>query len=229
MCTVCGCSPRTLENKHLIKVEQDILNQNNQQAAKNRNYLNAQGVFSLNLVSSPGAGKTSLLEHTIRELKPEIDFFVIEGDQQTERDAERIRASGAQAYQINTAKVCHLDAAMIDQAIHQLNPNNNAILFIENVGNLVCPAAFDLGENLTVAMLSVTEGDDKPLKYPDIFYAADIVIISKTDLLPYVDFDIESCKHYLKRIKQQQPVITLSVKTGEGLEDWYTLLKQRRL
>ena len=227
MCTVCGCSPNSVEHEKLISIEQDILQYNNQHAAQIRQHLKAKNIYALNFVSSPGAGKTSLLERTITDLKSEINFSVIEGDQQTERDAKRIRQAGAKAQQINTGKGCHLDADMIQQAVNTLSPPHDSILLIENVGNLVCPAAFDLGEHLTVVMLSVTEGDDKPLKYPDIFYAADIVIISKIDLLPYVEFDIEQCKNYLSRIKQHQQILPLSVTSGEGLTAWYELLKSR--
>lgn len=227
MCTVCGCSPNSVEHEKLISIEQDILQYNNQHAAQIRQHLKAKNIYALNFVSSPGAGKTSLLERTITDLKSEINFSVIEGDQQTERDAKRIRQAGAKAQQINTGKGCHLDADMIQQAVNTLSPPHDSILLIENVGNLVCPAAFDLGEHLTVVMLSVTEGDDKPLKYPDIFYAADIVIISKIDLLPYVEFDIEQCKSYLSRIKQHQQILPLSVTSGEGLTAWYELLKSR--
>ena len=227
MCTVCGCSPNSVEHEKLISIEQDILQYNNQHAAQIRQHLKAKNIYALNFVSSPGAGKTSLLERTITDLKSEMMFSVIEGDQQTERDAKRIRQAGAKAQQINTGKGCHLDADMIQQAVNTLSPPHDSILLIENVGNLVCPAAFDLGEHLTVVMLSVTEGDDKPLKYPDIFYAADIVIISKIDLLPYVEFDIEQCKSYLSRIKQHQQILPLSVTSGEGLTAWYELLKSR--
>ena len=227
MCTVCGCSPNSVEHEKLISIEQDILQYNNQHAAQIRQHLKAKNIYALNFVSSPGSGKTSLLERTITDLKSEINFSVIEGDQQTERDAKRIRQAGAKAQQINTGKGCHLDADMIQQAVNTLSPPHDSILLIENVGNLVCPAAFDLGEHLTVVMLSVTEGDDKPLKYPDIFYAADIVIISKIDLLPYVEFDIEQCKNYLSRIKQHQQILPLSVTSGEGLTAWYELLKSR--
>ena len=227
MCTVCGCSPNSVEHEKLISIEQDILQYNNQHAAQIRQHLKAKNIYALNFVSSPGSGKTSLLERTITDLKSEINFSVIEGDQQTERDAKRIRQAGAKAQQINTGKGCHLDADMIQQAVNTLSPPHDSILLIENVGNLVCPAAFDLGEHLTVVMLSVTEGDDKPLKYPDIFYAADIVIISKIDLLPYVEFDIEQCKSYLSRIKQHQQILPLSVTSGEGLTAWYELLKSR--
>ena len=227
MCTVCGCNANSTKDEKLISIEQDILHHNNQHAAQVRQHLDTKNIYALNFVSSPGAGKTTLLERTISDLKSEIVFSVIEGDQQTERDAQRIRQAGAKAQQINTGKGCHLDANMIQQAIETLSPPNDSMLLIENVGNLVCPAAFDLGEHHTVVILSVTEGDDKPLKYPDIFYAADIVIISKIDLLPYVEFDIEQCKSYLNRIKHHQQVLPLSATSGEGLAAWYDFLKNR--
>jgi len=225
MCTVCGCSS-TKENSRLITIEQDILSNNNHRATENRRQLQAKNIFTLNLVSSPGTGKTSLLVRTLNDLKNDLDFFVIEGDQQSQRDADRIRATGVHAEQINTGKGCHLDASMIEDALQRLPIKNDAILFIENVGNLICPAAFDLGEDITVAMLSVTEGDDKPLKYPDIFQAADIVIITKIDLLPHVDFDMASCAENIKQINNRATLIELSSKTGEGLQPWYQLLQQ---
>ena len=184
-----------------VAIEEDILGRNNAVAAKNRALLAARRILALNLVSSPGSGKTELLSATLKRLleqsgpKP----LVIEGDQETANDADRIRSTGARAVQINTGKGCHLDAAMIERALEVLDPEPESILFIENVGNLVCPAEFDLGEAHKVALLSVTEGEDKPLKYPDMFRAADLVLITKVDLLPYLRFDVEKCEAYAKK------------------------------
>ena len=177
-----------LPMKTLIELEKDILSKNNMLAERNRGYLEAKNVLALNLVSSPGSGKTTLLERTIQDLKNELDFFVIEGDQQTSNDADRIFATGAPVVQINTGKGCHLESEMVNKAIKKLQPSENGILMIENVGNLVCPALFDLGEGSRVIIMSVTEGDDKPIKYPDMFYSSQLCIINMIDLLPYVQF-----------------------------------------
>jgi len=181
-------------------------------------------VFSLNIVSSPGSGKTSILEKTIRDLISTYKFFVIEGDQQTTRDADRIERSGAAAIQINTGTGCHLDAKMIHLALKKMEPDNHSILFIENVGNLVCPALFDLGEQKRVLVISVTEGDDKPLKYPYMFQSADLCIINKTDLLPYVDFNVENAMNYARQLNPDIEFILMSAKTGEGMTEWYDWL-----
>jgi len=208
-----------------IKVEQDILSKNNLLAQRNRGYFDAKNISALNLVSSPGSGKTSLLERTIREKNTEMDFFIIEGDQQTMNDAERIQAAGAPVIQVNTGQGCHLDADMINDAVKQLEVNDNSVLFIENVGNLVCPAMFDLGEGKRVVVISVTEGEDKPIKYPAMFSTSDICIINKIDLLPYLDFDIEKLKDYARQVNHHLEFIEVSVKTGEGMEKWYDWLK----
>ena len=208
-----------------IQLEQDILSKNNLLAERNRGYLEAKNIFALNFVSSPGAGKTSLLEQTIQSLKQDMDFYVIEGDQQSMNDAERIESTGAPVVQVNTGSGCHLDAGMVNRAIKNLEIGNNSVLFIENVGNLVCPAMFDLGEAKRVVMISVTEGDDKPLKYPVIFQNADICIINKTDLLPYVQFDMEKTKEYARRINHHLEFFELSVSSGKGMETWYDWLK----
>ncbi len=210
-----------------IEVERDILQKNNNIAKHNRDHLIAQHIFAVNLVSSPGSGKTALLERTLHDLKGEVNFSVIEGDQQTMNDANRIAATGVAAVQINTGKGCHLDADMVHRAIHQLNPKENSVLFIENVGNLVCPAMFDLGENSRVAIISVTEGDDKPIKYPDMFESADLCVINKIDLLPYVNFSIEKAKDYAKRVNPSLQFIELSVTSGEGVSLWYDWLKSK--
>ncbi len=208
-----------------IKVEQDILSKNNLLAERNRGYFDAKSISALNLVSSPGSGKTSLLERTIREKNTEMDFFIIEGDQQTMNDAERIQAAGAPVIQVNTGQGCHLDADMINNAVKQLEVNDNSVLFIENVGNLVCPAMFDLGEGKRVVVISVTEGEDKPIKYPAMFSTSDICIINKIDLLPYLDFDIEKLKDYARQVNHHLEFIEVSVKSGEGMDKWYDWLK----
>jgi len=214
-----------LSQARMVQIEQDILGKNNQYAAANRGYFSEQGLLTLNLVSSPGSGKTSLLTETIGLLKDQLEMAVIEGDQQTTHDADRIRATGVKALQINTGKGCHLDAHQIGHAVGNLKPEAKSILFIENVGNLVCPASFDLGEAHKVAILSVTEGEDKPLKYPDMFHAADLMILNKIDLLPYLDFDLEQCIKYAKQVNPRIKIIQLSAKTGEGMESWIQWIK----
>lgn len=209
----------------MVQIEQDILSKNNRYAAENRQYFTERGMLVLNLVSSPGSGKTTLLTETITRLKDDIAITVIEGDQQTARDADRIRATGVQALQINTGKGCHLDAHRVGHALGTLQPKQRSLLFIENVGNLVCPAAFDLGEAHKVVILSVTEGEDKPIKYPDMFHAANLMILNKTDLLPYLDFDSEQCIQYAKQVNPRIKVLKLSAKTGEGMDNWLRWLK----
>ncbi len=208
------------DHSRTVKLEQDILAKNNAYAAQNRERLAAQGVFALNLVSSPGSGKTTLLVKTIEALKGKLGIAVIEGDQQTSHDAERIRTTGAPAIQINTGKGCHLDAHMVGHALEKLPLADNAVLMIENVGNLVCPAAFDLGEAGKVVILSVTEGEDKPLKYPDMFRAARLMLVNKCDLLPYLQFDVDKAIAYAKRVNPLIEVIRVSATTGEGMADW---------
>jgi hydrogenase nickel incorporation protein HypB len=207
----------------MVQVEQDILAKNNQYAAVNRRHFTEHGIFALNLVSSPGSGKTTLLCATIdafkqRENQPPL--AVIEGDQQTSNDADRIRATGAAAIQINTGKGCHLDAHMVGHALEKLPLADNGLLLIENVGNLVCPAAFDLGEAHKVAILAVTEGEDKPLKYPDMFAAANVMLLNKVDLLPYLKFDVALCIEYARRINPGIRVILTSAVSGEGIAEW---------
>jgi hydrogenase nickel incorporation protein HypB len=214
-----------LSQKRMVQIEQDILAKNNRYAAENRSYFSERGILVLNLVSSPGSGKTTLLTKTIALLKNDLDIAVIEGDQQTARDAERIRATGVPALQINTGKGCHLDAHRVGHALVTLQPKNHSLLFIENVGNLVCPSAFDLGEAHKVVILSVTEGEDKPIKYPDMFHAADLMILNKTDLLPYLDFDSEECIQYAKQVNPRIKILSLSAKTGEGMDSWLRWLK----
>lgn len=209
-----------------LKIEADVLGKNNLLAERNRGYFDAKNIFALNLVSSPGSGKTSLLERTIREAKDRFSFYIIEGDQQTMNDADRIAATGAPVVQINTGNGCHLDAEMVHGAVKKLDIKGNSVLVIENVGNLVCPSLFDLGESKRVVVISVTEGDDKPIKYPTMFHSADICIINKTDLLPYVDFNVERAKEYALRVNHHLEFFELSVKTGEGMEAWYEWLGQ---
>lgn len=213
--------------KRQIDLEQDILLKNNLKAERNRGYFLAKGILALNLVSSPGSGKTTLLERTLTDLKGEFDFYVIEGDQQTSQDADRIDATGVPVVQINTGKGCHLDSQMIESAVQKLNPNPDSVVFIENIGNLVCPAMFDLGEESRVVIISVTEGDDKPLKYPDMFASSDICIINKTDLLPYVNFNCAITMEYARRINRNLEFIELSATTGEGMDQWYHWLKSK--
>jgi hydrogenase nickel incorporation protein HypB len=204
----------------LARIEQDILAKNRGFAEQNRVRLAAAGTLALNLVSSPGAGKTTLLVATISALKAATSVAVIEGDQETSNDADRIRATGVAAIQINTGRGCHLDAHMVGHALDDLPLDPGGILFIENVGNLVCPAGFDLGEAHKVAILSVTEGDDKPLKYPDVFAAADLMILSKIDLLPHVDFDVAACIGHAHAINPAIEVLQLSARTGAGMSGW---------
>lgn len=209
-----------------ISVERDILSKNNAFADANRTRLRAAGIFALNLVSSPGSGKTSLLVRAIADLQDRWPLAVIEGDQQTSRDAERIRAAGAIAIQINTGKGCHLDAHMVGHALDRLALPPGSLLFIENVGNLVCPAAFDLGEAHKVVVLSVTEGDDKPLKYPDMFAAADLMLVNKSDLLPHVEFDMGACLEAARRVNPRIEVLTVSARTGEGVAAFYAWIER---
>ncbi len=214
------------EYERKIAVERDIISKNNLLAERNRGYFEAKGIKVINLVSSPGSGKTSLLERTIRDLKKEISIYVIEGDQQTMNDANRIDATGAPVVQINTGEGCHLDADMVNKALKKLEPADNSLLMIENVGNLVCPALFDLGETFRVVIMSVTEGEDKPVKYPYMFRSSDLCIINKTDLLPYVDFDLNKAKEYARQINPELRIIEISVKTREGIDLWYEWIKR---
>ncbi len=204
----------------MVRIEQDILAKNNSYAAANRRCFADRGIFALNLVSSPGSGKTTLLVRTILALKGGLPLAVIEGDQQTSQDAERIRTTGAQAVQINTGRGCHLDAHMVGHAMEKLELPDAGVLMIENVGNLVCPAAFDLGEAHKVAILSVTEGEDKPIKYPDMFAAASLMLLNKCDLLPYLDFDVDQAIAYARCINPRLEVIRTSATSGEGMDDW---------
>ena len=238
MCAVCGCGQGETKieghhhhhdhdhghghgNTRLVEIEQDILSKNDGYADGNRRRLAALDTLALNLVSSPGAGKTTLLTATIAGLKERLPVAVIEGDQATANDADRIRRAGAPAVQINTGRGCHLDAHMVGHALDELAPAPGGVLFIENVGNLVCPAAFDLGEAHKVAILSVAEGDDKPIKYPDMFAAADLMVLSKIDLLPHVDFDVAACIDHARAVNPAIEVLQVSAKTGAGMADWF--------
>jgi len=215
--------------ERIVQIEQDLLAKNNGYAQANRALFARQGIFALNLVSSPGSGKTTLLIETIKRWQQNGAVAVVEGDQQTSNDADRIRATGAPVVQINTGKGCHLDAHMVGHALEHLQAGHalkhDSLLLIENVGNLVCPAAFDLGEAHKVVILSATEGEDKPLKYPDMFRAADVMLLSKTDLLPYLDFEVDAAIRYAHQVNPAIRVIKLSTKNGEGFDEWMDWLQ----
>ena len=217
-----------MSQSRMVAIEQDILGKNNAYAAANRQRLADLGVLALNLVSSPGSGKTSLLTATLGRLKDKVPLTVVEGDQQTSNDADRIRETGVRALQINTGKGCHLDAHMVGHALDHLAPEKDGVLFIENVGNLVCPAAFDLGEAHKVVILSVTEGEDKPIKYPDMFAAADLMVLNKVDLLPYVPFDVDKCVEYARRVNPNIEVLQVSALKGDGMDAWLDWIESQR-
>lgn len=222
-------APAQEPTKTLLEVERDVLDKNNRLAERNRGFFEAKHIVAFNLVSSPGSGKTTILERTLAERGQSTPFYVIEGDQQTARDAERIAASGTPVVQVNTGKGCHLEASMVNQAIRQLEPAENSIVFIENVGNLVCPSMFDLGENKRIVVISVTEGEDKPLKYPDMFRTSNLCLINKIDLLPHLNFDLEALKSYALKVNPQIQFIELSATTGAGMEEWYAWLEIEQL
>ncbi|MGI8433126.1 MAG: hydrogenase nickel incorporation protein HypB [Nocardioidaceae bacterium] len=244
MCATCGCgesdvrldgvaSGHSHDRPHLhdprqavVEIETALLAKNDHLAEHNRAWLAEQGIVALNLMSSPGSGKTSLLERTIREVPWDRSLCVVEGDQETLFDADRIRATGAAVVQINTGSGCHLDADMLQRGMAALDPPAGSLLFVENVGNLVCPALFDLGEAAKVVIISVTEGDDKPLKYPHMFAAADLVVVNKVDLLPYVDFDVERCVKDASSVNPGVTVLPLSVRCGDGMDAWYSWLDE---
>lgn len=240
MCGTCGCGedggPRYTsptehahhhEHPHTVVLEQRVLGRNDDLAAANRRELAARGIVAINLMSSPGSGKTTLLERTIADLAGQWVIAVLEGDQETLVDATRIRAAGASVVQVNTGAGCHLDAEMLRGGLAALDPPAGSLLFVENVGNLVCPALFDLGESGRVVVMSVTEGDDKPVKYPHIFRTADLVLINKVDLLPYVDFDAERCADQVRGLNPGAEVLALSATRGDGLGGWYGWLRSR--
>lgn len=220
-------SSQSSGSKTLI-IEESLLAKNDRLAQRNRAFFRQKKLFVLNLVSSPGSGKTSILERTLTEMK-NLRFAVLEGDQQTSNDADRIAATGVPAYQINTGAGCHLDAHMVGHGVEHFDLDALDILMIENVGNLVCPASFDLGEHHKVAVLSTTEGEDKPIKYPQMFRAADLMIINKIDLLPYLDFDIAACRDYARQVNPEIKIIELSVRSGEGMDQWYEWLNVSQL
>lgn len=223
-----GTSVPGMSQTRLIQLEQNILSKNNAYATENRKLFADRSILALNLVSSPGSGKTTLLVKTIELLAGRLKPYVIEGDQQTSADADRIRATGAPAIQINTGKGCHLDGHMVGHALEHLAPVDGSIVFIENVGNLVCPAAFDLGEAHKVAILSVTEGEDKPLKYPDMFAASGLVLLNKTDLLPHLDYDVEAAIANARMVNPTIKVLQVSARTGEGMAAWCAWIEAAR-
>ena len=221
-----GASAPGMTQSRMVQIERDILSKNDGLAQRNRAWLAERGIFALNLVSSPGSGKTTLLVRTIEMLRDKLLISVVEGDQQTSFDADRIRATGAPALQINTGKGCHLDAEMVRTALQRLAPAEDTVLMIENVGNLVCPAGFDLGEAHKVVVLSVTEGEDKPLKYPDMFYAASLMLLNKTDLLPHLRFDVERCRANARRINPTIEIVQLSATTDAGMDGWLAWIER---
>ncbi|MGF1533251.1 MAG: hydrogenase nickel incorporation protein HypB [Bernardetiaceae bacterium] len=245
MCVTCGCDANgqekitkvdhdhthahahhhdhshTHEQTTVVQLEQDILHKNNLLAERNRGYFMAKEITAFNLVSSPGSGKTTLMERTLTDLKGKQPFYVIEGDQQTTNDAQRIAATGTPVVQINTGKGCHLEASMIADALRTLKPEDGSAVFIENVGNLVCPSMFDLGENKRIVLISTTEGEDKPLKYPNMFAGSDLCIINKIDLLPYLNISVDQIKTYATQINPRLQFLEVSCTTGQGLDEWY--------
>jgi hydrogenase nickel incorporation protein HypB len=227
MCATCGCGHPEVGHLHVETLEQKVLARNDALAGDNRAWLAGHDIVALNLMSSPGAGKTTLLERTIIDVGARRPVAVIEGDQETELDADRIRRTGCAVVQVNTGAGCHLEAGMVRDALRALDPPDGSLLLVENVGNLVCPALFDLGESGKVVIISVTEGTDKPLKYPHMFAAADLVVVNKIDLLPYVDFDVETCRSYARSVNPGAPMIALSAGTGEGVDAWYDWISSR--
>lgn len=254
MCGVCGCgsdaqgpkvalpSEKGHDHHHhhghdhshdhgrqvVVELEQNILHRNQLLAERNRGYFAAKNMLAINLVSSPGSGKTSVLERTLRDIKDRTDFYVIEGDQQTFNDADRIDAVGVPVAQVNTGQGCHLESDMVQQALQKLKPRDGSLLFIENVGNLVCPAMFDLGENYRVVIISTTEGDDKPIKYPDMFHSAQLCLINKIDLLPYVNFEVKKVMDYARRVNPNIEFLEVSATNGDGMDAWYAWLEARQ-
>ena len=236
MCATCGCADGAgtrhqhddgTWHTHTVTLGEKVLARNDELARQNRDWLRARGILALNLMSSPGAGKTTLLERTASDLAGELVIGVIEGDQETALDADRMRAAGCKVVQVNTGTGCHLNAAMVREALTALNPPDGSVVVIENVGNLVCPALFDLGESHRVVLASVTEGADKPVKYPHMFRSAGLVLVSKTDLLPHVDFDLARCTADLGKISPGATVLPVSARAGDGIAPWYDWLRQR--
>jgi len=254
MCATCGCSgtvggesharshdhdhPHDHEHGHshphddstaarTVQLEKEILGKNQLLAERNRGWLEGRQIFAVNLMSSPGSGKTTLLERTLRDLGKEVVVSVIEGDQETRLDAERIRGAGARVVQINTGTGCHLDAQMLGRALHELSPAMGSLLFVENVGNLVCPALFDLGEGARVVIASTTEGEDKPLKYPHMFRSAELILLNKVDLLPHLTFDVARFVAHVRLVNPTARVLEVSATRGDGLPEWYRWLAGR--
>ena len=215
----------TATHRKVLEVEKDVLQQNEILAARNRGYFDAKNIFTINLVSSPGSGKTALLERTLKDLKKDLNFYVIEGDQQSMNDANRIAAMDIPVIQINTGKGCHLESDMVYEAVKKLNMQNNSVLMIENVGNLVCPSMFNLGEHKRVVIISTTEGDDKPIKYPDMFHTSDICIINKVDLLPYLETNLDDLKNNALKVNPNLKFFEVSATKGTGMIDWYKWLE----
>ncbi len=235
MCEECGCTPKDHHHDHehdhekttrTVNLEQSVLERNDQFAQANRQWLKERNITALNMISSPGSGKTTLLEKTLDALRHEIACAVIAGDQQTDNDARRLAGKGAPVSQIETRDACHLDAQRVGHILAETATPQTKLLFIENVGNLVCPAAFDLGEDIKVALLSVTEGEDKPLKYPTLFSLAPVVVVTKIDLMPYLDWDIEACRDAILKIRPDAKIIEVSAKNGRGMDAWIGYLKQ---
>lgn len=223
-----GSEAQSAGKSETVMLQTNLLAKNDLLAARNRGWLEGRGIRAFNVMSSPGAGKTTLLVRTILDLGSEFKFAVIEGDQETSLDAERIRATGSPVVQINTGAGCHLDADMLHRGLDALNPGLNSTLFIENVGNLVCPALFDLGEAAKIVVISVPEGDGKPQKYPHMFMAADLVIINKSDLLPYVDFDVDECLLQARQLNPHVDMLLVSATTGKGLDGWYDWIRKNQ-
>jgi len=211
----------------VISLEEQVLAKNDLKAERNRGWFEGSNILALNLVSSPGAGKTTLLERTIKDLQNEFSIGVIEGDQATINDAERIAKTGCRVVQINTGAGCHLDAQMLANGLEQLKPERDSVVFIENVGNLVCPALFDLGEKCKVTILSITEGEDKPVKYPHMFRASEVLLLNKMDLLPHLNFDLDACKRYALSVNPKIKILEVSAQTGSGLDAWYAWVRQQ--
>ena len=221
MCNTCGCNVTPAADEHSVEVLKGLLDANDHIAEHNREHFGRHNVLAINLMSSPGAGKTALLEATIEAVGKDLNIAVVEGDLETENDAERIRRKGVPAVQISTGTACHLDAHMVHDALHELGLDDIDVLFIENVGNLVCPASFDLGQHINVALLSTPEGDDKPAKYPVMFRAAELVLITKSDLLEVLgDFDPAAAEKCVRQIANPAPLFTVSARTGQGMGDW---------
>lgn len=227
MCDSCGCPADNSSSSRRIDLAQDILSRNNDIAGHNRRHLRDRAIFCLNIISAPGSGKTTFLERLGREYGRETAMAVIVGDQQTDNDQRRLQEAGLAAVQINTGAACHLDADMVHRAMHKLDLACCELLIIENIGNMVCPTAYDLGEELRIAVISTPEGEDKPAKYPDLILSSDVLLINKVDLLPYLSFDLHECCRQVEEIKPGLPVFTVSAASGEGMAAFWHWLKER--